>query len=106
MKQSLKEKVKQIPGLGPVLGRIAGVFRPTRVFTNSAAYWEARYRKGGNSGAGSYGELARYKAEVINAFIEEHGIESVIEFGCGDGHQLGLLKMTNYLGVDVSTTAV
>nr|BFF27640.1 hypothetical protein GCM10025732_56050 [Glycomyces mayteni] len=57
-------------------------------FPGSAAYWEKRYADGGNSGGGSRGTNAEFKAEVLNKFTAEHGIESVIEFGCGDGEQL------------------
>lgn len=77
-----------------------------KAFPGSAKYWETRYSKGGNSGNGSYGELAAFKAEVLNAFISEHGIQSVIEFGCGDGNQLGMLKCPSYVGVDVSETVI
>jgi glycosyltransferase involved in cell wall biosynthesis/SAM-dependent methyltransferase len=69
-------------------------------------YWDTRYRVGGNSGAGSYGRLAKFKAEIINRFIERNSISSVIEFGCGDGNQLGLMSPVSYLGVDISPTAV
>lgn len=69
-------------------------------------YWEDRYRSGGNSGIGSYGEFAQFKSEIINSFVKENAIETVIEFGCGDGHQLTLMKYPKYLGVDISKTAV
>lgn len=72
----------------------------------SSAYWEERYRRGGHSGAGSYGRLARFKAEVINAFVADHRIGSVVEFGVGDGHQLSLARYPSYLGIDVSPTAI
>jgi SAM-dependent methyltransferase len=75
-------------------------------FTGSQNYWEQRYASGGNSGAGSYGRLCEFKADVINAFVETHQIGSVVEFGCGDGHQLTLARYPAYLGVDVSATAV
>jgi SAM-dependent methyltransferase len=75
-------------------------------FPGSQSYWEARYRSGGNSGAGSYGRLAEFKAEFVNAFVRENAIRSVIEFGCGDGHQLTLARYPRYLGFDVSATAV
>lgn len=70
----------------------------------SAAYWERRYAKGGNSGAGSRGEHAQFKAEVLNRFVASQGIDSVIEFGCGDGEQLSLAEYPRYLGFDVSPT--
>ena len=54
----------------------------------SSKYWNERYKHGGNSGDGSYGHLAEYKAEIINDFIEENQIHNIIEFGSGDGNQL------------------
>lgn len=73
---------------------------------NSKEYWERRYKKGGNSGAGSYGRLAEYKAKFLNTFAREHGVGSVIEFGSGDGNQLGLFKFRHYTGLDVSKTSI
>jgi SAM-dependent methyltransferase len=75
-------------------------------FAGSTAYWDERYRQGGTSGPGSYGETAAYKAEFVNWFVEEHAIRAVVELGCGDGHQLSLFRFPSYLGVDVSATAV
>lgn len=77
-----------------------------RFFAGSAQYWEQRYQNQGNSGSGSYGALAEFKAQVLNQFIQEHQINSVIEFGCGDGHQLQLANYPNYTGIDVSRTAL
>jgi hypothetical protein len=74
---------------------------------SSGEYWEARYGRGGASGAGSLGRLARFKAAVINRFIVENRIGSVIDVGCGDASQLGLLELPpDYVGVDVSATAL
>jgi SAM-dependent methyltransferase len=75
-------------------------------FVGSAAYWERRYAKGGNSGAGSRGTHAEFKAAVLNKFVAEQDIESVIEFGCGDGEQLALAEYPRYLGFDVSPTTL
>lgn len=75
-------------------------------FENSDQYWRERYRRGGNSGEGSYGPLARYKASFINGFCEEHGIGSAIEFGCGDGNQASLLNIRRYTGVDISEDCI
>lgn len=75
-------------------------------FHGSAAYWQERYTSGGTSGPGSYGEIARHKAEYLNSFIERRAIRSVIEFGCGDGNQLSLARYPRYLGLDVSPAAV
>lgn len=72
----------------------------------SKIYWENRYNNGGTSGAGSYNRLAEFKAEIINQFIEKNKICSIIEWGCGDGNQLGLFLPISYTGYDVSDTAV
>jgi hypothetical protein len=73
---------------------------------NSKEYWEERYSGGGDSGAGSYGKMADFKAEIINNFIAENNISSAIEFGCGDGNQLEKFNMESYIGLDVSKTAI
>ncbi|MBL4775964.1 MAG: class I SAM-dependent methyltransferase [Mariprofundus sp.] len=73
---------------------------------NSGEYWESRYKMGGGSGAGSYSNLAIFKADYINDFVFENQIQSVIEFGSGDGNQLSLAKYTSYLGLDVSEEAL
>lgn len=79
--------------------------RPAPGF-RSAPYWEARYRGGGDSGAGSRGRLAAYKAAVLNALIQDNSVGSAVEFGCGDGGQLSLLEVRDYEGVDVSEAAL
>ena len=43
---------------------------------------------------------------MINEFIIKNELSSVIEFGCGDGHQLSLGHYPKYLGLDVSATAL
>lgn len=79
---------------------------PALRFEGSEQYWRERYAVGGNSGGGSYGALANFKARVLNEFVRRHGVESVIEFGCGDGNQLTLSRYPLYIGVDVSPDAV
>lgn len=73
---------------------------------SSREYWNRRYLKGGNSGAGSYGRLASFKAEIINEFVERHQVRDVIEFGCGDGNQLRYMRYPHYIGFDVSRKAI
>lgn len=73
---------------------------------SSDAYWSKRYESDGNSGPGSYRHLAQFKAYVLNRFVAENGVTSVIEFGCGDGNQLALAHYPLYIGIDVSETAV
>lgn len=69
---------------------------------DAANYWETRYSSGGDSGDGSYGALAQFKAEVMNDLVQEMSIGSAIEFGCGDGNQLSLIDYPGYVGLDVS----
>jgi len=71
---------------------------------NSKKYWNARYVKGENSGSGSYDELAQFKADVINDFVEKNHIKSIVDYGVGDGNQLKLFNTENliYTGIDVS----
>jgi SAM-dependent methyltransferase len=70
------------------------------------SWWEDHYRRGGNSGSGSYGLLAEFKAEVLNDLIRKHQVETAIEFGCGDGNQLEKIRCSQYVGLDVSETAI
>ena len=73
---------------------------------NSGDYWQERYESGRTSGAGSYNRLADFKAEIINSFVESNGVHSVIEWGCGDGNQLQYMNFDEYLGLDVSSSAI
>ena len=75
-------------------------------FENSTKYWQERYADGGNSGRGSSGKVAEFKATFINRFIHHHNVDCVIDHGCGDGSQLELLKCPQYLGFDVSVDAI
>ena len=97
--------MRRIPVVGPILVRIY-VWSAERRFDQSSSYWENRYKTGGNSGDGSFGELAEFKAEVLNNLVDDYALNSVIEFGCGDGNQLALATYPKYLGLDVSQTAV
>jgi hypothetical protein len=75
-------------------------------FRGSEDYWNKRYNAGGNSGQGSYDILAEFKAEILNRFVQEHDIQSVIEYGCGDGNQLKLANYPSFIGFDVSSEAI
>nr|WP_295084738.1 class I SAM-dependent methyltransferase [uncultured Roseateles sp.] len=104
----MRSFIKRIPVIGPI-ARITyrWLVPPKRPdFANTGDYWQQRYTQGGNSGDGSYGKLAEFKAEILNAAVEEFGITSVIEFGCGDGNQLTLANYPDFTGVDISDTAV
>lgn len=73
---------------------------------DSKDFWEKRYLSGGNSGCGSYGNLALFKANIINEFIKNNNIDTIIDYGVGDGNQLKLIdtQNKNYIGIDISHT--
>jgi SAM-dependent methyltransferase len=87
----------------PVVG---AVLRSPARFRTSSSYWAKRYEHGNNSGAGSYGRLALFKADIINRFVRDNGVIELVEFGSGDGAQLGLADYPRYVGIDVSPRAV
>jgi SAM-dependent methyltransferase len=102
----LKALVASTPVLGAVARSVARVpvvegLRRRFGFQSSSSYWEKRYSQGGNSGSGSFGRLAEFKAETLNDYVAGNGIQSVLEFGCGDGAQLALARYPRYVGIDV-----
>lgn len=104
--QAAKQYIKKLPLLGPIAVHIYRLMNVGGRFDGSKSYWESRYKEGGNSGNGSYRALAEFKAEVLNRFVAEKGLQSVIEYGCGDGNQLKLAEYPAYIGFDVSATAI
>lgn len=102
----MKKWIKEIPLVGDFLVRKNRKNNQSPHFNTSGEYWKERYRLGGNSGAGSYNNLAEFRGEIINRLIKRKSINSVIEFGCGDGNQLKYLKSKSYLGFDISKEAI
>lgn len=103
----IRNIVKGIPVVGYVVRKAVGMVRTKRRgFPGSAEYWEARYKAGGTSGRGSYEDLAVWKSEIVNEFVQQQGVQSVIDFGCGDGNQLSLASYPQYIGMDVSGTCI
>jgi SAM-dependent methyltransferase len=100
----VKRIVRRSPRLTRALGKV--YTKLSGPFPGSQDSWVKRYEKGGNSGPGSYSELAKFKARVLNAFVAEHHVASVLELGCGDGNQLELAEYPRYRGLDVSPVAV
>lgn len=97
--------------LKKIKGKIEQLLKPNKVkgfpvFEGSRQYWEERYKANRNSGSGSYGRLSEFKAEVLNSFVAANQIQTVIEYGCGDGNQLLLAKYPKYIGIDVSKKAI
>ena len=100
----LQRVIASLPGMQWLCRTVGG--RDMIPFDTSSQYWEDRYAGGGNSGAGFYGDLAAFKADVLNRFVAEFDVGSVLEFGCGDGAQLERAVYPSYVGVDVSPTAI
>lgn len=73
-----------------------------------AGYWDRRYREGRTSGAGSEGAEGQFKADYISDFIHYWQVESVVDWGCGDGQVLELIRLegAQYMGIDVSPIIV
>lgn len=105
MRQKLNKTIARIPVIGTVSRRLTSRYH-TWNFPGSANYWEEHYRRGGNSGPGSYDQMAMFKAQVLNSFVVDNQIQTVIEFGCGDGNQLSLANYQGYIGLDVSLKAI
>lgn len=69
-------------------------------------YWDSRYQRGGTSGAGSHGIQGEDKAAWVNDIIRDWGVQSVVDWGCGDGHIASRLDVPRYTGLDVSPAAI
>jgi hypothetical protein len=74
---------------------------------NNSLFWEKRYahfiERG--SGVGSRGQNLEYKRKLLR----EQGVEqarSVLDVGCGDLEVVKTLALHNYVGVDLSMTAL
>lgn len=102
----MKTLLKKISVLGFIGQKIVRAIRRPERFVDSESYWIKRYISGGTSGAGSSRKLAEYKAEVVNDFVKDYNVTTVIEYGCGDGNQLRLARYPSYLGFDVSPKAI
>jgi hypothetical protein len=104
---NVKSFIQDIPIIGFIVQRLhTGLAKRPRRFRGSRHYWIQRYASGGTSGPGSYNRLADFKSEVLNALVKQHGITTIIEYGCGDGNQLRLAQYPSYLGFDVSPKAI
>lgn len=65
---------------------------------NSKEIWKNR---AANSGLGSRGARANYKADYISNFVKENKIDKIIDFGCGDLIVAKDIEVGNYVGVDI-----
>lgn len=62
----------------------------------------------GGSGPGSKEETTREYRAFVQKFMDEHGVKTVLDYGCGDGLVASLMDWTGryYKGVDASGIAV
>lgn len=102
----MREMIKRIPIVGPIKKIYREMIYKLKVFPGSEDYWIQRYNSGRNSGMGSYNKLAEFKAEIINEFVKDNNIETIIEYGCGDGNQLKLAEYPSYIGFEISPKAI
>lgn len=108
-RRTLRKAFAELPFLGSIAKKVyttIATHRRRERFDTSPKYWDHRYLSGGNSGAGSFGRLALFKADVVNTFVAKQRIRTIVEFGCGDGEQLKLAQYPCYTGIDVSPRAI
>ncbi|GIU18909.1 MULTISPECIES: methyltransferase domain-containing protein [unclassified Shewanella] len=108
---STKNRIKKILKKSMLINSVARyvyftLIEPFKTFTSSGDYWNNRYETGGDSGPGSYDQFAIFKAGILNEFVKDNRVQTVIEFGCGDGNQLVLSQYPTYLGFDISRDAI
>jgi len=74
------------------------------MYKNSSVckFWEKHYQKGGESGRSSTLHFGEFKIEIINNFIKQYNIESLIDYGCGDGVLISHFNVKKYVGLDIS----
>ena len=73
---------------------------------NTPKYWDDRYKTGLGAGNGSRGRLYEFKLRTVQGIVDDYGIKSVVDLGCGDGTQMMSLKVDKYIGLDVSEVAI
>ena len=102
----MKYRLTTFPFLGSYFHRFFNKIERQKGFKNSQDYWINRYDIGVNSVLGSYAILAEFKEKTLNKFVLENEIETVAEYGCGDGNQLRYANYPNYIGFDISPRAI
>ena len=78
------------------------------VFDNRT-FWEQRYQSDPalGSGAGSRGEFAEHKQQLLQRLVDDHAIGSILDVGCGDIEVTRELRFAgSYTGIDLSPTIV
>jgi SAM-dependent methyltransferase len=75
-----------------------------------ASYWDDRYRIGVREGEWA---VSRAKAEFVNFMIQNYGIGTMVDYGCGNGDMLAHIRgewlpdeHVTYVGTDISLEAI
>jgi predicted TPR repeat methyltransferase len=78
-----------------------------RLYDNRS-HWNERYATNIElgSGHGSRGEIREYKRDLIAKAMQDHGLTSVIDLGCGDIEIIRELDIPRYRGIDLSDVVV
>ena len=79
------------------------VFNP---FKSSKDYWEKWYKKNRDLISPEQLNSTEYKTQVVNDWLKHYNIDSVIDLGCGIGNYIDVFNGFNYMGYDVSETAI
>ena len=53
------------------------------------------------SGAGSRGDLLKFKVDFVNKFVKDYEVSSILDLGCGDLQFASQLIVDKYTGVDI-----
>lgn len=109
----LVSEIFELPGSASLKANLflRSIFRElafgyTKRFNHSNQYWKNVYKWGGNSGRASRGDVAAAKADFVNAVCSKYGIDTVVEYGCGDGVTASLITAKRYIGFDISPHAI
>jgi Methyltransferase domain len=102
----MRKHIIRIPLIGKWAYRQYVAVKLKFTFRGSASYWEMRYKNGGESGAGSRGRLAEFKAQTVNELLTRYEVSSLADFGCGDGFIAHQLVCECYTGFDISASAI
>jgi len=112
MTKRLRQQAKRVARQADEWGRQLGVL-PYRLEQRTSAEWSTAYGSGALEYYGRLDELGRYSAIVGYVKWTRSGTAetrpSVLDVGCGVGllrRQLADVPMSDYLGVDLSDTAI
>lgn len=75
---------------------------------NNSTFWENRYNTNPQlgSGIGSREPYLSYKKELIAEILQQYNPGTVLDVGCGDLEVVKELEISNYTGIDVSSTVL